>query len=71
MEVQVSKLKMAKYTVRITEIGTRSSEIVAEAASKEEAERKAWIRGGDFDDPLEPDERIYEVIDEEVQADNP
>lgn len=62
---------MAKYTVRITQHARRWCDIIVEAENEEEAERKAWIKGGDFDDPLEPDETSYEVIDEEVPIDNP
>ena len=71
MEVQVSKLKMARYKVRITETRSRWQEIVVEAKDELDAETRAWAVNPGFDDPLEPDQTFYEVIkvidDEEAE----
>lgn len=55
---------MPKYKVRITETASRWCEIIVEANDEMDAETRAWAKNPGFDDPLEPDQTFYEVIEE-------
>ena len=52
---------MSRYTVRITQFAQRWTEVEVEADNDDDAERKAWIRGGDFDEPFYKSETAYEI----------